>query len=124
LILAEFRERLVNAGYQSVSEVQTQGEFAVRGALIDLFPMGSTTAYRIDLFDDDIDSIRSFDPETQRSLDKVPAIRLLPAREFPTDRDSFETFRRRCRETFPGDPARTRIIADVSKKLRPGGIES
>ena len=124
LDLLAFRERLVNAGYQSVSEVQTQGEFAVRGALIDLFPMGSATAYRIDLFDDSIDSIRSFDPETQRSQDKVEAIRLLPAREFPTDREGIETFRRRYREYFPGDPARSRIYADVTRKLMPGGIEA
>jgi transcription-repair coupling factor (superfamily II helicase) len=119
-----FRARLVAAGYQSVSEVQTQGEFAVRGALIDLFPMGSADAYRIDLFDDEIDSIRRFDPETQRSTDKVEAVRLLPAREFPTDRDGIETFRRRYRETFPGDPSRSRIYAEVSKGLMPGGIES
>ncbi|WP_281783614.1 transcription-repair coupling factor [Sinimarinibacterium flocculans] len=119
-----FRARLVAAGYQSVSEVQTQGEFAVRGALIDLFPMGSADAYRIDLFDDEIDSIRTFDPETQRSTDKVDAIRLLPAREFPIDKDGIETFRRRYRETFPGDPARSRIYAEVSKGLMPGGIES
>ncbi|MES0874427.1 transcription-repair coupling factor [Sinimarinibacterium thermocellulolyticum] len=119
-----FRARLVAAGYQSVSEVQTQGEFAVRGALIDLFPMGSAEAYRIDLFDDQIDSIRRFDPDTQRSTDKVDAIRLLPAREFPTDQDGIETFRRRYRETFPGDPARSRIYTEVSKGLMPGGIEA
>ncbi|MDM4769561.1 transcription-repair coupling factor [Solimonas sp. SE-A11] len=119
-----FRERLVAAGYQSVSEVQTQGEFAVRGALVDLFPMGSNTAFRIDLFDDEIETIRSFDPETQRSLDKVEEIRLLPAREFPTDREGIETFRRRYREYFPGDPARSQIYAEVSRKLMPGGIEA
>ncbi|AXQ28385.1 transcription-repair coupling factor [Solimonas sp. K1W22B-7] len=119
-----FRERLVASGYQSVSEVQTQGEFAVRGALVDLFPMGSNTAFRIDLFDDEIETIRSFDPETQRSLDKVDEIRLLPAREFPTDREGIETFRRRYREYFPGDPARSQIYSEVSRKLMPGGIES
>jgi len=119
-----FRERLVAAGYQSVSEVVTQGEFAVRGALIDLFPMGSDIAFRIDLFDDEVETIRSFDPETQRSQDKVKAIRLLPAREFPTDREGIETFRRRYREYFPGDPARSRIYAEVSRKLMPGGIEA
>ncbi|HEX4894891.1 MAG TPA: transcription-repair coupling factor [Solimonas sp.] len=124
LDLIAFRERLVAAGYQSVSEVQAQGEFAVRGALLDLFPMGSETAYRIDLFDEEIETIRSFDPETQRSQDKVGAIRLLPAREFPTDKDGIETFRRRYREYFPGDPARSRIYAEVSKRLMPGGIES
>ncbi|WP_043114412.1 transcription-repair coupling factor [Solimonas soli] len=119
-----FRAQLVAAGYQSVSEVQAQGEFAVRGALLDLFPMGAAEAYRIDLFDDEIETIRTFDPETQRSEDKVQAIRLLPAREFPTDRDGIETFRRRYREYFPGDPSRSRIYSEVSKGLMPGGIES
>ncbi|TXH02806.1 MAG: transcription-repair coupling factor [Nevskiaceae bacterium] len=120
----DFRARLVAAGYTSVSEVQTQGEFAVRGALIDLFPMGSASAYRIDLFDDEIETLRTFDPETQRSADKVSEIRLLPAREFPTDREGIETFRRRYREYFSGDLSRSRIYAEVSKHLMPGGIES
>ena len=119
-----FRERLIAAGYQSVSEVQTQGEFAVRGALIDVFPMGSAEAYRLDLFDDEVESIRQFDPETQRSTEKVSEIRLLPAREFPTDKEGIDTFRRRYREYFPGDPARSRIYAEVSKALMPGGIEA
>ena len=119
-----FRARLVAAGYSSVSEVQAQGEFAVRGALIDLFPMGSDTAYRIDLFDDEVETLRSFDPETQRSQDKVTEIRLLPAREFPTDREGIDTFRRRYREYFPGDPSRSRIYTEVSRNLMPGGIES
>ncbi len=124
LDLGAFRDRLVAAGYTSVSEVQTQGEFAVRGALIDLFPMGADTAYRIDLFDDEIESIRSFDPETQRSVDKVETVRLLPARDFPTDKEGIETFRRRYREYFPGDPARSRIYSQVTKAQMPGGIEA
>ena len=119
-----FRQRLVAAGYQSVSEVQTQGEFAVRGALIDVFPMGSEVAFRLDLFDDEVESIRQFDPETQRSTDKVDEIRLLPAREFPTDKEGIETFRQRYREYFPGDPSRSRIYAEVSKALMPAGIEA
>ncbi|HWY25977.1 MAG TPA: transcription-repair coupling factor, partial [Nevskia sp.] len=119
-----FRARLVAAGYQSVSEVQTQGEFAIRGALIDVFPMGSAEAYRLDLFDDEVESIRQFDPETQRSTEKVAEIRLLPAREFPTDKEGIETFRRRYREYFPGDPARSRIYAEVSKALMPAGVEA
>jgi transcription-repair coupling factor (superfamily II helicase) len=119
-----FRARLVAAGYTSVSEVQTQGEFAVRGALIDLFPMGSADAYRLDLFDDEIETLRTFDPETQRSADKVSEIRLLPAREFPTDKEGVENFRRRYREYFSGDLARSRIYAEVSKHLMPGGVES
>lgn len=124
LDLRAFRERLVGAGYASVGEVQTQGEFAVRGALIDLYPMGSDAAYRLDLFDDEIESIRTFDPETQRSTDKVEAVRLLPAREFPIDKEGIDTFRRRYREYFPGDPARSRIYAEMSRGFPPAGIEA
>jgi transcription-repair coupling factor (superfamily II helicase) len=119
-----FRERLAAAGYQSVSEVQMQGEFAVRGSLIDLFPMGSEQAFRIDLFDDQVESIRALDAETQRSTGTVREIRLMPAREFPTDPSAIEAFRKRYRAYFAGDPARSRIYSDVSKGLMPGGIES
>jgi transcription-repair coupling factor (superfamily II helicase) len=119
-----FRERLVAAGYQSVSEVQMQGEFAVRGSLIDLFPMGSEQAYRIDLFDDQIESIRALDAETQRSTGTVREIRLMPAREFPTDAAAIEAFRKRHREYFAGDPLRSRIYSEVSKGVMPGGIEA
>lgn len=119
-----FRKRLLAAGYAAVGEVQTQGEFAVRGSLIDLFPMGSEQAYRIDLFDDDIETIRTFDPETQRSVDSVEAVRLLPAREFPTDDEAIERFRRQYREYFPGDPSRSRIYSEVSRGFMPQGIES
>ena len=119
-----FREQLVAAGYQSVSEVQAQGEFALRGSVLDVFPMGSGEAYRLDLFDDEIESLRNFDPETQRSSEKVKEIRLLPAREFPTDKSGIETFRARYREYFSGDPVRSRIYSGVSKGLMPGGIES
>jgi transcription-repair coupling factor (superfamily II helicase) len=124
LPLRAFRERLVSAGYQSVSEVQMQGEFAVRGALIDLFPMGSERAYRIDLFDEEIESIRSLDAETQRSTGTVREVRLMPAREFPTDKAAIEAFRKRHREHFAGDPLRSRIYTEVSKGVMPGGIES
>src|SRR5690606_27980182 len=77
------RDRLVGAGYVATSQVMAPGEFAVRGSLIDLFPMGSNSPYRIDLFDDEVESIRLFDPETQRSGERTEALRLLPAREFP-----------------------------------------
>jgi transcription-repair coupling factor (superfamily II helicase) len=119
-----FRERLAAAGYQSVSEVQMQGEFAVRGSLIDLFPMGSEQAYRIDLFDDEIESIRALDAETQRSTGTAREIRLMPAREFPTDKPGIEVFRKRYREAFTGDPVRSRIYSEVSKGVMPGGIEA
>ncbi len=117
------RTRLAAAGYSAVNEVYHHGEYAVRGAILDIFPMGERSAYRIDLFDDEVDSIRLFDPETQRSSDKIEAIRLLPTREVPLDKDAIEAFRRRYRERFPGDIHRSRIYADISKGVAPGGIE-
>ncbi len=117
------RDRLANVGYQGVSEVQAHGEFAVRGAILDIYPMGSRQAYRIDLFDDEVESIRSFDPETQRSIDRLQEIRVLPGREFPLDDDAIQFFRRRYRERFPGDPSRSRIYSDVSEGIAPAGIE-
>jgi len=124
LEIEPFRARLTAAGYQSVDQVMAHGEFAVRGSLIDLFPMGAAEPYRIDLFDDEVETIRTFDPETQLSVDEVPAIRLLPAREFPLDPDAIKTFRRAFRNAFEGDPQRSIIYRDVSKGLTPGGIES
>jgi len=118
-----FRNRLVAAGYQSVSQVMGHGEFAVRGSLIDLFPMGSDQPFRIDLLDDEIDSIRLFNAETQRSGDKVDKIRLLPAREFPLDESAIKRFRQAYRVTFEGDPQRSLIYRDVSDGHPSGGIE-
>ena len=123
LDLENFRQQLGKNGYQSVSQVFSHGEFAVRGSLFDIFPMGSETPFRLDLFDDEIDSIRTFDPETQRSLEKVDQIRLLPAREFPTDENAIALFRRQYRETFEGDPQRSLIYRDTSEGIFPGGIE-
>ncbi|HKF96770.1 MAG TPA: hypothetical protein VKB20_00825 [Steroidobacteraceae bacterium] len=85
LAIEPFRERLIEAGYASVSQVVSPGEFAVRGSLLDVFPMGATSPLRIDLFDDEIEAIRRFDPDTQRSLDTLPSVRLLSAREVPLD---------------------------------------
>mgnify|MGYP001615119426 CR=1 FL=1 len=104
--------------------MQTQGEIAVRGAVVDVFPIGSEQAYRLDLLDNTIESIRIFDPETQRSSEKTAAIRLLPAREFPTDAEGIEGFRRRYRQYFSGDLSRSRIYGAVGKGLMPAGIES
>ncbi len=118
-----FRERLVTAGYLGVGEVRTQGEFALRGALFDVFPMGATAAYRIDLFGDEIESLRVFDPETQRSTGTVTEIRLLPARDFPTDAEGIARFRAAWRTYFHGDPLRSPIYTQVSKGLIPNGIE-
>jgi transcription-repair coupling factor (superfamily II helicase) len=123
LVLEDTRRTLEGAGYQCVSQVMAHGEFAVRGSLLDLFPMGGSDAYRIDLFDDEVDSIRTFDPETQRSLQKVEEIRLLPAREFPVHDEAITAFRQRWRETFEGDPQRSLVYRDVSGGHLPGGIE-
>ena len=123
LALEPFRERLVEAGYASVSQVGSPGEFAVRGSLFDVFPMGSRTPLRIDLFDNEIEAIRQFDPETQRSLDSLEKVRLLPAREVPLDADAVREFRRRFRTRFEGDPTRSSLYRGVSEGLAPAGIE-
>ncbi|MDN0083319.1 transcription-repair coupling factor [Crenobacter sp. SG2305] len=117
------RGDLVIAGYQHVTQVVAPGEFSIRGGLVDLFPMGSTLPYRIDLFDEEIESLRTFDPDTQRTLYPVPEIRLLPAREYPTDEAGVTTFRQQYRERIEGDPSKSRIYKDVSAKLFPAGIE-
>jgi len=115
--------RLEQAGYRRVSEVMEHGEFAVRGSLVDLFPMGSDVPYRIDLFDDEVDSIRTFDPETQRTVDKVERIELLPAREFPVSEAGITQFRKAYRAAFEGDPSRSLIYREVSAGHIPNGIE-
>ncbi|MCP4391539.1 MAG: transcription-repair coupling factor, partial [Gammaproteobacteria bacterium] len=96
----ELRERLGFYGYSAVSQVELHGEFTTRGSIMDLFPMGSSVPFRIDFFDDEIESIRRFDPETQRSIDKLDEIKLLPAQEYPLDEDGIKRFRLRFRETF------------------------
>jgi len=123
LALEAFRMRLIEAGYASVAQVGAPGEFAVRGSLLDVFPMGTEHPLRIDLFDDRIDAIRRFDPESQRSLDALPALRLLPAREFPLDPDAIRAFRRRWRSRFEGDPTRSPLYTGVSDGYAPAGIE-
>jgi len=123
LELDAMRRRLERAGYHCVSQVMEHGEFAVRGSLLDLYPMGSRAPYRIELFDDEIESIRTFDPETQRSLEKVDRVRLLPAREFPLHEEAIKRFRSQFREAFEGDPQRSNIYRDVSNGLAPAGIE-
>ncbi|MFA6178100.1 MAG: transcription-repair coupling factor [Candidatus Methylopumilus sp.] len=123
LDLDALRKQCAEAGYHHVSQVMSPGEFSVRGGLVDLFPMGSALPYRLDLFDDEIESIRTFDVDTQRSLYPVGEIRLLPAREFPLDETGISRFRQNFRETFEGDPSRSRIYKDVSKGIASGGIE-
>ena len=121
--LEAFKARLTAAGYANVTQVASHGEFAVRGSLIDVFPMGSQLPFRIDLFDQDVESIRHFDPDTQRSLEKLERIKVLPARETPLDPDSVREFRRRYRLRFGGDLSDHVIYRDVSQGLAPGGIE-
>jgi transcription-repair coupling factor (superfamily II helicase) len=120
---AQLKSQLTLAGYQHVSQVVSPGEYAVRGGLIDLFPMGSQVPYRVDLFDDEIDSIRTFDPDSQRSLYPVPEVRLLPGREFPMDESARARFRSRWRELLEGDPTKSRIYKDMGNGVATAGIE-
>lgn len=123
LDLQAFREQMTLAGYSHVQQVLSPGEYSVRGGLIDLFPMGSMLPYRIDLFDDEIESIRTFDADTQRSVYPVKEIRLLPAREFPTDDAGRSRFRTGFREKFEGDPTRSQLYQEISKGNIPAGVE-
>lgn len=117
------RQRLQQAAYQAVSQVMAPGEFAVRGGLVDIYPMGSTHPFRVDLFDDEIESIRYFDPETQRSEKTEDAINLLPAREFPMTPEGIKQFRQSFRNRFEGDPQKRSVYSDVSNGLTPAGVE-
>ncbi len=117
------KRRLESAGYRHVPQVLDPGDFAVRGALLDVFPMGSSEPYRIELLDEEIDSIRSFDPETQRSQQRVEAVRMLPAREFPLDENAARAFRNLLRERFPIDPRRCPLYQDLKEGGAPAGIE-
>ncbi|ODB86542.1 transcription-repair coupling factor [Candidatus Thiodiazotropha endoloripes] len=123
LNIEKTRRRLESSGYQCVSQVFSHGEFAVRGSLLDIYPMGSQRPYRIDLFDDEIDSIRSFDPESQRSLQKIEVIEMLPAREFPLDDEGIQQFRRNYRIHLEGDLQQSLIYQDVSEGRIPSGLE-
>ena len=123
LDLDGLRARLTLAGYAAVTQVVAHGEFAVRGSLLDVFPMGSDTPFRIDMLDQDVDSIRHFDPDSQRSGDKLERIQLLPARETPLNPDAVREFRRRYRLRFPGDLTEQAIYRDVSAGIAPGGLE-
>ena len=120
---AKLKSQLTLAGYQHVSQVVSPGEYAVRGGLIDLFPMGSLVPFRVDLFGDEVDSIRTFDPDSQRSLYPVPEVRLLPGREFPMTDAARTAFRARWREKIDGDPTRARVYKDIGAGLASGGIE-
>ena len=118
-----FVDALTASGYLRVPQVSEHGEFAVRGSLIDVFPMGSTRPTRIDFFDDDIESLRFFSPDSQISADIIDAIDVLPAREIPLDAESIRAFRERYRERFEGQPAKSRVYREVSDGIAHGGIE-
>ena len=121
---AALKAQLTLAGYSHVSQVVSPGEYAVRGSLIDLYPMGAEQPYRVDLFDDEIDSIRTFDPDSQRSLHTVDEVRLLPGREFPMDEAARSQFRSRWRELVEGDPSKCRVYKDMGQGIATAGINA
>lgn len=120
---AALRSQLTLANYAHVSQVTMPGEFCIRGSLIDLFPMGSVVPYRIDLFDDEIESIRAFDIDTQRSLYPVGHVQLLPGREFPMDEPARNLFRAKFREVFEGDPSKASLYKDIGNGIPFAGVE-
>ncbi len=123
LDIAQFRRDLEKRGYRCVANVYEHGEFAVRGSIIDLYPMGSTLPYRLDLFDDEIDSIKTFDIETQRSINSIDSINMMPAREFPLDKQSIEQFREQYRNILGGELTESTIYNEVGQGISPAGIE-
>ena len=123
LDLTSLRQQLVQAGYRAVEQVMQHGEFSVRGSLLDLYPMGSALPYRIDFFDDEIDGLRTFDPDNQRTVAQVEQIELLPAHEFPLDKSAIERFRSRYRERFQQRNEKESLYQQVSSGALPAGIE-
>jgi transcription-repair coupling factor (superfamily II helicase) len=124
LDVEKLRAQLVLAGYAHVQQVMSPGEFCMRGGVIDLFPTGSAVPYRIDLFGEEMESIKTFDVDSQRSIYPVSEVRMLPAREFPLDDEGRARFRESFRELFEGDPSRSRVYKDVSNGLAPAGVEA
>ena len=120
---AQLRAQFTTAGYSHVTQVVAPGEYCARGGPVDLFPMGSAVPYRIDLVDDEIESIRTFDVDTQRTIYTVREVRLLPSREFPLDDGARSRFRARFREAFEGDVTKSPVYKDISNGVAPGGIE-
>src|SRR6478609_2568502 len=124
LALEALKAQLATAGYAHVQQVMGPGEFCVRGGLVDLYPTGSAVPYRIDLVGDDIETIRTFDVDSQRSIYPVSELRMLPAREFPLDEQGRAHFRECFRERFEGDPTRSQVYKDVSNGIAPAGVEA
>ncbi len=123
LNLESLKSVLIESGYARVDQVYAAGEFSIRGSLIDIFPMGEKHPFRLDLFDNEIDSIRVFDPDTQRSDKETSVIRILPGHEFPMDEEALNFFRENWRKTFEGDPTRSSVYTDTTKGLAAPGIE-
>ncbi|HET8731305.1 MAG TPA: transcription-repair coupling factor, partial [Moraxellaceae bacterium] len=121
--IADFRRQLEAAGYSAVDTVYEHGEFAVRGSLIDLFPMGTDAPLRIELFDDEVETLRRFDAESQRTIETIDAVELLPAKEFPLDKAAIRQFKDAWADAFSGDPKRSPVYQDVSNGLAASGIE-
>ena len=123
LELEAFRVRLLRSGYEYSDQVYQSGQFAVRGSVVDLFPTGLSRPVRIDLFDEEIESLRSFDPDSQRSEEELPGLKLAPAREYPCDADAFEAFRRAFRFRFAVDTRRVSLYQDLRSGVHPQGLE-
>ena len=123
LDLVEEQRRLQSVGYRNVPQVSEPGDYAVRGSVLDIYAMGAPEPYRVELLDDEIESIRRFDPESQRSQDQVESVELLPAREFPVTEQAARDFRQRLRERFPIDIRRCPVYQDMKEGSTPGGIE-
>jgi transcription-repair coupling factor (superfamily II helicase) len=123
VVIEDFRRRLNHAGYEAAEQVYQAGQYAIRGSVIDLYPSGSRTPYRIDLFDEEIESIREFDPDSQRSTARVERIGMLPAREYPCDDQSLEAFRRAFRYRFDVDTRRVNLYQDLRSGIHPQGLE-
>ena len=119
----ELIERLINAGYVRTDQVYEHGEFSVRGSLLDFFPSGSSLPFRINIHKNSIESIRTFDPDTQRTVYKVNKVEVIPAREFPTNKDGIKKFRQNYRNYFSGDPTKSYIYTSVTEGINPNGIE-
>ncbi len=120
----DFRVQLDDAGYQRVSQVSLHGDYAVRGSLVDFFPTGHDKPVRIDFFDERIESMREFDPDSQKTIGKISDLDTLPAREIPIDPESVKSFRQRYRQRFEGNPAHSIIYREITEQRIPGGIEN
>ena len=123
LDLDQLKQNLISSGYQSVDSVFEHGEFCVRGAILDIYPMGSNQPFRLELFDDEVETIRWFNPENQRSTENVDSIELLPAKEVPLDKTGIRCFKSRWFDFFDSDPKLSPLYTDVTKQIAPGGIE-